>query len=207
MFKSFQSPYRPANTYTNYLYDNYRRINYIDEKALFWSLLAIAVLLMIVSSLIAGLILAISPLDITWLNVMSVTGSDKRRKRAQRVAQIRRRGTWFLSRLQLHEALWQYSNTETSFDDHHGNDHEFNLSNHHPGALWYGLVGISHLRLLHDLLRRALATIPHAAPTASYCIRMLAIHMGHHVVNSADQLSHRLVSGSLGSTETREGHV
>lgn len=57
----------------------YQRLSYERNRMSYLGLLAIAILLVVVAALTAGLTLGLSSLDMTWLNIMSTTGSEKRR--------------------------------------------------------------------------------------------------------------------------------
>lgn len=95
----------------------YRRFSYDRDKGAFLAFLVIALILVTFAALLAGLTLAISSLDMTWLHVMSTTGSEKRRlvslcgnmsmaisaywfrrRQADVVSKIKRRASWFLCR-------------------------------------------------------------------------------------------------------------
>ncbi|OBT64521.1 hypothetical protein VE03_05345 [Pseudogymnoascus sp. 23342-1-I1] len=57
----------------------YRRYRFDENKGPFLGFLIIALTLVIIAALLAGLTLAISSLDMTWLQIMSTTGPKRRR--------------------------------------------------------------------------------------------------------------------------------
>jgi hypothetical protein len=57
----------------------YRRFHYDQHKGAFLGFLAVAFILVTFAALLAGLTLAISSLDMTWLHIMSTTGPKKRK--------------------------------------------------------------------------------------------------------------------------------
>lgn len=57
----------------------YRRYRFDEHKGPFLGFLAIVLTLLIIAALLAGLTLAISSLDMTWLQIMSTTGPKRRR--------------------------------------------------------------------------------------------------------------------------------
>ncbi|KFY11958.1 hypothetical protein V492_04174 [Pseudogymnoascus sp. VKM F-4246] len=74
----------------------YRRYRFDEHQGPFLALLIVALTLVIIAALLAGLTLAISSLDMTWLQVMSTTGPKRRRHQAEIVSRIKRNGSWFL---------------------------------------------------------------------------------------------------------------
>lgn len=57
----------------------YRRYRFDESKGPFLGFLIVALTLVIIAALLAGLTLAISSLDMTWLQIMSTTGPKRRR--------------------------------------------------------------------------------------------------------------------------------
>ena len=57
----------------------YRRYRFDEHQAPFLGFLAFALTLVVFAALLAGLTLAISSLDMTWLQIMSTTGPKRQR--------------------------------------------------------------------------------------------------------------------------------
>jgi hypothetical protein len=57
----------------------YRRYRFDEDKAPFLGFLAVALTIVVIAALLAGLTLAISSLDMTWLQIMSTTGPKRQR--------------------------------------------------------------------------------------------------------------------------------
>jgi len=73
----------------------------IFHNGAWYGMLIAAGALLIFCSLLAGLTLAVCGLDMTWLQLRSVTGTPRERKQAQVVLKLKRRGTWMLCKLSL----------------------------------------------------------------------------------------------------------
>lgn len=91
----------------------YRRYRFDEHQGPFLGILTVALTLVIIAALLAGLTLAISSLDMTWLQIMSTTGPKRRRcvseavyvvvsthllhrHQAEIVSRIKRNASWFL---------------------------------------------------------------------------------------------------------------
>lgn len=57
----------------------YQRLSYEKNRVSYLGLLAVAIVLVVFAALTSGLTLGVSSLNMTWLNIMSTTGSEKRR--------------------------------------------------------------------------------------------------------------------------------
>ncbi|KFZ20741.1 hypothetical protein V502_03020 [Pseudogymnoascus sp. VKM F-4520 (FW-2644)] len=79
----------------------YRKYRFDEHKGPFLGFLTVALTLVIIAALLAGLTLAISSLDMTWLQIMSTTGSKRRRHQAEIVSRIKRNASWFLCSMVL----------------------------------------------------------------------------------------------------------
>jgi hypothetical protein len=71
----------------------------VEESLPFLGFSALALLLLLICALLAGLTLAICGLDITRLQVLSVTGDQRQRNRALVISRIKRHASWFLCKL------------------------------------------------------------------------------------------------------------
>ncbi|ELR03201.1 hypothetical protein VC83_02323 [Pseudogymnoascus destructans] len=79
----------------------YRRYRFDEHKAPFLGFLAVALTIVVIAALLAGLTLAISSLDMTWLQIMSTTGPKWQRRQAEIVSRIKRNASWFLCSMVL----------------------------------------------------------------------------------------------------------
>ncbi|KFY18352.1 hypothetical protein V493_08697 [Pseudogymnoascus sp. VKM F-4281 (FW-2241)] len=79
----------------------YRRYRFDEHQGPFLGILTVALTLVIIAALLAGLTLAISSLDMTWLQIMSTTGPKRRRHQAEIVSRIKRNASWFLCSMVL----------------------------------------------------------------------------------------------------------
>ncbi|OBT88723.1 hypothetical protein VE02_02364 [Pseudogymnoascus sp. 03VT05] len=79
----------------------YRRYRFDEHKAPFLGFLAVALTIVVIAALLAGLTLAISGLDMTWLQIMSTTGPKRQRRQAEIVSRIKRNASWFLCSMVL----------------------------------------------------------------------------------------------------------